>query len=271
MYGLDLWFSPWFFFKFTPTQHMLQNMCRQEMWGFPGKSRDSFRFRDHQGSRLGTSCCVIPGATESRSCWPKLDVELGLMNGKCSVPNMETHLMQGTNAATGNSNCEFPTKFWKPRLSRLESCATLKPERIFLKVEATTAFATGIPAHAEMITNLFSGSGFHSDYSHCTIDFVCGWIELRIILFHADLFRHSEVEVNDTDLGYARNFQQFWLVSRPARNRWFEPINPVPTPKLNPRCSQATLSPFRKHFHYHRGWESYSHLLRASLMWVRPM
>ncbi len=26
------------------------------MWGFSGKSRDSFRFRDHQGSRLGTSC-----------------------------------------------------------------------------------------------------------------------------------------------------------------------------------------------------------------------
>ncbi len=26
------------------------------MWGFSGKSKDSFRFRDHQGSRLGTSC-----------------------------------------------------------------------------------------------------------------------------------------------------------------------------------------------------------------------
>ena len=33
------------------------NVSRQEVWGFSGKSKDSFRFRDHQGSRLGTSCC----------------------------------------------------------------------------------------------------------------------------------------------------------------------------------------------------------------------
>ncbi len=58
VYSLDLWFSPWFFFRFTPTQHVLQNVSRQEMWGFPGKSRDSFRFRDQQGFRLGTSCLV---------------------------------------------------------------------------------------------------------------------------------------------------------------------------------------------------------------------
>ncbi len=32
------------------------NVSRQEVWAFSGKSKDSFRFRDHQGSRLGTSC-----------------------------------------------------------------------------------------------------------------------------------------------------------------------------------------------------------------------
>ncbi len=33
------------------------NVSRQEVWAFSGKSKDSFRFLDHQGSRLGTSCC----------------------------------------------------------------------------------------------------------------------------------------------------------------------------------------------------------------------
>ncbi len=32
------------------------NVSGQEVWAFSGKSKDSFRFRDHQGSRIGTSC-----------------------------------------------------------------------------------------------------------------------------------------------------------------------------------------------------------------------
>ncbi len=32
------------------------NVSTQEVWAFSGKSKDSFCFRDHQGSSLGTSC-----------------------------------------------------------------------------------------------------------------------------------------------------------------------------------------------------------------------
>ncbi len=35
------------------------NVSRQEVWAFSGKSKDSFRFRDHQGSRLRTSCLPV--------------------------------------------------------------------------------------------------------------------------------------------------------------------------------------------------------------------
>ncbi len=51
---------------------MLQNVSRQEMWGFSGKSRD-FRFRDHQGSRLGTSCLFgredLDSVLSSQTSW----------------------------------------------------------------------------------------------------------------------------------------------------------------------------------------------------------
>ncbi len=35
------------------------NVSRQEVWAFSGKIKDSFHFRDHQGSRLGTSCSLF--------------------------------------------------------------------------------------------------------------------------------------------------------------------------------------------------------------------